>query len=218
MTPLSTLVRELLDHYEPEGDRSNAPLLDRVRELVDPGSSGPSDDRKTLVRKAAVAPSPTADGPFHLLGDVRADARLLELDLRAALGLHPLPAVDAQGRRQRRGWSDRNTADALRALVVLTDALPDDPLTERVADRVAHLHSRARLLTGHRELWLRVPVACPVCECSSLRQNPRDGSVRCVRPGCVDDAGERTSWSVQELGWLGRLVTEDEPVAQEVTA
>lgn len=191
---LSVLVSELLEFYD--DDRSTTPLLERVRELADPGATGPTDERKTLVKLAAVAPSPVADGPFHLLGDVAADARLFELDLRHALGLPARP----------RGGSGANTAAALRALVVLTEALPEgDELAVRVEERLAHLHSRARLLTGHRQPWPRVPLPCPVCEAMSLRQNPRDGSVRCVRPSCTDGEGRRTAWAEAELGWLGRL-------------
>jgi hypothetical protein len=170
------LVLELVDKYD--DDRTTAALLERVAELVEPGSAAPRDPdgKPAKVGSAAHSPSPVADGPLHLLTDVHAGVRDLELTARRARGFGTWP----------RGDSPANTLAALHALPDLLDGL--DPAATVVGDALRSLrswHSRARDLIGTLQRWtpLRGHV-CPYCECASLRQRPRDGALVCITPTC----------------------------------
>lgn len=75
------LVLELVDKYD--DDRSTVALLERVAELVEPGSAAPRDPegKPAKVGSAAHSPSPVTDGALHLLTDVHAGVRDLEARL-----------------------------------------------------------------------------------------------------------------------------------------
>lgn len=189
------LVAHLVEGYE--DGRTNAPLLERVRELVVPGA-GPAEERKTLIRKAPHAPSPVADGALHLVDEVEAAGLAFEVALRRELGFAYLY------RTRTRANADR----ALRALPALAEALGlEHDLTVELVDVLGRLHNRATGMTGHRQPWLKVPEPCPECGAKSLRQRPEDGAVVCFYGPCREDNdGQRREWAQHELRWVGRLI------------
>lgn len=192
---VTELVTQLVDHYD--DGRSTRPLLDRVRELVEPGATGPTDELKQQQRKAPASPSPVTDHALNIVDDVERAGRDYEAAARHALGFGRHP----------RGSSTRNSLDALRALPALLDALPaDHELTELARDRLATLHARAATLTGHRQPWLRLPFPCPECDHRTLRQRPADHAVVCLAPDCRDEDGNRREWDEHAFRLLGRIV------------
>ena len=203
------LVRELVDTYERDDtDRSNLPLLVRVAELVEPGSAAPRDPdgKPARIGAAAHSPSPVADGPLHLITDVQAGVRDLELTLRRARGFADLP----------RGGSPRNTHQAIRALPLLVDGLPRNLApVEDTLQALQRWHSRARDLIGALQRWtpLRGHV-CPYCEYASLRQRPRDGALVCITPTCsTAPPGEpqvRPEWAFAEYGRAQLVIVSSE--------
>lgn len=118
--------------------------------------------------------------------DAREGVRRLEASLRLQVAGHAGP---------RRGGSDANTMDALRAI---------EALGHGVTMEAAHEAARflARWTRAIRELpavddaepWRRVPAACPYCGFGMLRVAPRSGMVTCLRYGaCTDSDGRHPS-------------------------
>lgn len=190
MRAIEELIDELVDVYD--DGRTTAPLLDRVRELLEPGSR-PSREGAPPGKRPA-APLPVESGPFDLLTDVHSGIRDVERTLRKRGGFGPIP----------RGRGDRGTRDALRALpALLVQIPPDSPLAADAYLRVVRWHRQARILTGHRDVWARLARhSCPYCGAESVRVRP-DGVLVCLTPSCTDPAGERPSWVLSDLAAEG---------------
>lgn len=118
--------------------------------------------------------------------DAREGVRRLEASLRLQVAGHAGP---------RRGGSDANTMDALRAIEALGHGVSVDAAAE--AARFIGRWSRAiRELPAvdDAEPWRRVPAACPYCGFGMLRVAPRSGMVTCLRYGaCADSDGRHPS-------------------------
>lgn len=194
---IGILVHELLVGWRESGsnDREHPGLWSLIAVQLEPVRMS---DRDSTHRKVSGSPAPWAADMGGLLTDIAAGARSLEKRLAWELCV-PRPP---------RGGSDMNTHRALRNLVDFTAAVevrhPESDLPELVEREVSSWHRTARLLLGISQRWARVPIPCPAvgedgetCGAEALRQNPRDGSVRCG--SC------QTVWPESELGWLGRL-------------
>lgn len=159
--------------------------------------------------KVTGSPSPVADDVGDLISDMTVGVIAHEQALRILLGHH---------RTIRSG--------SLRSLIASLDAIPDlwaaahAKRSEHwlLAGEISMRQGKARRMPGgierdlrrwHRECrrllgaerrWSRVPTTCSVCDLPALRQNPRDGSVRCTSCGEL--------WTEQELGWLDNVTKE----------
>lgn len=115
--------------------------------------------------------------------DAHEGIRRLEASLRLAVAGHPGP---------RRGGSDANTMDALRAIEALGHGVTADAAAMAAAI-IARWSRAIRELPAvdEAEPWRRISAACPYCGFGMLRVAARSGMVTCLRWGACHDADGR---------------------------
>jgi hypothetical protein len=136
-----------------------------------------------------------------LVMDIHGGAREIELDLRYSV----------TGALRFRGGSDRNTQKSLSNLVPLCAGC-DYAAVQLVAKRLEAWIWRARMVLGDAEPFSRLPrlpgqsdPRCPFCKTAgSLRVKHATGVVICLRPGCCDSDGNRTTGRVEVGPYSGQ--------------
>lgn len=141
--------------------------------------------------------------------DAHEGLRRLEASLRLAV----------TGRTgQRRGGSDANTQEALRAIEALGEAVTTDAAAQaaRILDRWS-VQVQQLPAIDRQERWLRVDAMCPYCRFpNSLRVAVRSRKVTCLRYGACQDGDGNHPAGVMEVGaasaqpcvaWQDGLVT-----------
>ncbi|MBD2900804.1 hypothetical protein amrb99_98140 [Actinomadura sp. RB99] len=189
-----------------------------------------ADDGGLLDQLAALLPEPVGDpargtsshhkvtgspAPWHpeagvALLTIHEGARRLEASLRR----------DSAGRLGgRRGGSDTNTRDALRSIVRLAEAVPED--RARLAARIVAGWVQTAAQVGdidQADRWVplprlpgHLPPACEYCGAYSLRWSRHRGEVRCCTPDCTDPDGNRPRARMETGRYSGRasLVWQD---------
>jgi hypothetical protein len=122
--------------------------------------------------------------------DAHEGLRRLEASLRHAVTGHP---------GTRRGGSDANTHQAIRAIENLGNAMTAKAAAEaaRILDRWS-LQIQQLAAIDEAERWQKVSgAACPYCHHPMLRLSPRSGRVTCLRFGaCWDGNGDHPQGQV----------------------
>jgi len=160
--------------------------LDRARALVpEPDTVGALAPGGTVPSSSPPWNTPAADAVY----DVTEAARRLESQLR----------TEVTGSQLHRGGTDANTNDAIAALGVLTEAIP-----EKRARQVQRLLSRWTLrclrlpAIDEAIIWQSIrmrpgdnrPPVCPFCSTPNLRVSDRSYVVMCFYPDCPGDSNE----------------------------
>jgi hypothetical protein len=136
----------------------------------------------------------------HAHTDLHSLSRKLERELRQDLGLP----------QRARGGSDGNTVRALNAIGRLCEKA-DDFTVRMYIRELERWSGKASVALGIREFPRRLPrnpgqpeMPCPWCGNRTLRMHPLNqdgkGEVRCVNPGCRDEAGRRPAASLEYFG------------------
>jgi hypothetical protein len=151
----------------------------------------PSRGQPISRQKLTASPIPWHGTAAGLIGDLYAEARRLEVNLKASV-------TGISGAR--RGGSDGNTRMALRAIVNLSHSVDDQTVmgvlgyfdrwvrkAEAVFNPDLGLHRIPRS-PGEEEL------RCPWCTYQTMRWQPATGIIVCVNPECITDTGVRPRW------------------------
>lgn len=174
----------------------------------------PEGGRPTVVH----ASLPWNSRVAFLIMELHELARRLETELLAGVS----------DRERARGGSSGNTELALKAIVNLTEATPDDQVLEvlRLLDRWC---TRAELTLGLIDGLAHLPardgepeMRCPWCDYLTLRVKRVSATAHCVNPGCVygPDDRRRPTGTVETdiltgeimIYWQGKLPEEEEEV------
>lgn len=130
--------------------------------------------------------------------DAHEGVRRLEASLRQAVAGHPGP---------RRGGSDANTMDALRAIEALGHGVSADAEAEaaRIIDRLSRA-IRELPAVDEAERAQKITAPCPYCQFPMVRVFPRSGRVTCLRIGVCLDSDGRHPVGTMEVGLAGAQV------------
>jgi len=160
----------------PEACTAIAAWLPQAAELTaQPDADGSSGHGQPGSRP----PWNAAAANAHL--DAHEGLRRLEAAMRRAVTGHP---------GIRRGGSDANTAEAIKAIEHLGAGMTAAAAAEaaRILDRWS-LAVQQLAAIDEAERWLKVSgVACPYCGYPMLRMSPRSGRVTCMHFGACFDA------------------------------
>lgn len=176
--------------------------------------SNPEGGRPTVVH----ASMPWNGRVAFLIMELHELARRLEAELLAGVS----------GRERTRGGSSANTDQALKAIVNLAEATPDDQVLEtlRQLDRwCTHAELALGLIDGLAHLPARdgePEMRCPWCDYLTLRVKRATATAHCVNPGCVygPEDRRRPTGSVETdiltgeimIYWQGKLPEVEEEV------
>lgn len=134
----------------------------------------------------------------HAVMDAHEGVRRLEASLRLEVAGHTGP---------KRGGSDANTMDALRAIEALGHGVTEDDaaMAARIISRWARA-IRELPAVDEAERAQKITAPCPYCHFPMLRFFPRSGRVTCLRYGVCFDADEKHPVGTMEVGRLGAQV------------
>ena len=179
------------------------PLLATLEDLIPEPVQDPSTGTMSH-HKISGSPAPWHPEAGMVLLTIHEEARRLEASLlreiTGKLGC-------------RRGGSDVNTAQALRAIANLAHGVPDDHASKarRIVERWLYSARQIRDV-GLEERWEPIPVPpgqikprCPYCRTFSLRVLPSSSLVRCINRSCRDRNDDRPQ------GWLHRSSLNGDP-------
>ena len=151
----------------------------------------PSRGQPISRQKLTASPIPWHGTAAGLIGDLYAEARRLEVNLKAMVtGI----------RGVRRGGSDGNTLMSLRSIVNLSHTV-DDQTVIGVLGYFDRWNRRAEAVFNPDLGLHRIPrspgeeeMRCPWCEYQTMRWQPATGIIVCVNPECKNDEGVRPRW------------------------
>jgi len=179
------------------------PLLVILEGLLTEPVADPTAGR--VHRKVIGSPAPWHADAASVLMDAHEGVRRLEASIRRDVAGH-LGA--------RRGSSALNTAQALRAIAALANALNDDDAHH--AARILRIWvSQARQIRDIdlEPSWAPLPSvpgapppACPYCATYGLRFARLSGAVRCCNPRCRDTRDQRPYGLIEQGKYTGRAM------------